>query len=123
MSIAEVVIGAIACAALALTAASDAAAVVGSALEWVRDRCWPRRRSSVGPDALIGLSAKVTDPFHPAKSGRLCGKVELRGEIWNARLDRDGANPPAPSSTVRVIGVDELTLVVSSLNVEAGRET
>jgi len=44
----------------------------------------------------------VTEPCHPS------GQVRLAGEIWAARCDQ-GADP---GDTVRVVGRDDLTLVV-----------
>jgi membrane-bound ClpP family serine protease len=64
---------------------------------------WSRRAApKVGPETLIGATARVIQPCRPV------GQVRLRGEVWQARceagVDRD--------DVVRVVGRDRLTLVV-----------
>jgi membrane protein implicated in regulation of membrane protease activity len=60
------------------------------------------KRRVVGAQTLIGKDATVTEPCRPS------GQVRLNGEIWGARCD-EGADP---GDTVRVVGRDNLTLVV-----------
>jgi membrane protein implicated in regulation of membrane protease activity len=69
-------------------------------LAW--NRTVRHRRRVVGAQTLIGKDATVTEPCRPK------GQVRLNGEIWEARCDA-GANP---GDTVRVVGRDDLTLVV-----------
>ncbi len=69
-------------------------------LAW--NRTVKHRRRAVGVQTLIGKDATVTEPCRPS------GQVRLDGEIWEARCDA-GADP---GDTVRVVGRDDLTLVV-----------
>ncbi len=69
-------------------------------LAW--NRTVKHRRRVVGVQTLIGKDATVTEPCRPS------GQVRLAGEIWAARCDQ-GADP---GDTVRVVGRDDLTLVV-----------
>ena len=69
-------------------------------LAW--NRTVKHRRQAVGVQTLIGKDATVTEPCRPS------GQVRLEGEIWEARCDA-GADP---GDTVRVVGRDDLTLVV-----------
>ena len=69
-------------------------------LAW--NRTVRHKRKVVGAQTLIGKNATVTEPCRPT------GQVRLDGEIWEARCDA-GADP---GDTVRVVGRDELTLVV-----------
>ena len=69
-------------------------------LAW--NRTVRHRRRVVGAQTLIGKDATVTEPCRPS------GQVRLDGEIWEARCDT-GADP---GDTVRVVGRDDLTLVV-----------
>ena len=61
-----------------------------------------RKRRVVGAENLIGQIAVVTEACRPL------GQVRLDGEIWEATCQA-GANR---ADRVRVIGRDELTLVV-----------
>jgi membrane protein implicated in regulation of membrane protease activity len=64
---------------------------------------WSQRRSAqVGAEALVGRDAIVRDACAPI------GRVSVRGELWRARC----AAPVRPGDTVRVVGIDGLTLVV-----------
>jgi len=81
---------------------------VGELLAW--NRTVKKRRKVVGAQTLIGKDATVTTPCRPV------GQVRLDGETWEARCD-EGADP---GETVRVVGRDELTLVVVRPN-GAGR--
>ena len=69
-------------------------------LAW--NRTVKHRRRVVGVQTLIGKEATVTEPCRPS------GQVRLDGEIWEARCAA-GADP---GDTVRVVGRDDLTLVV-----------
>jgi membrane-bound serine protease (ClpP class) len=69
-------------------------------LAW--NRTVRHKRKVVGAQTLIGKNATVTEPCRPT------GQVRLDGEIWEARCDA-GADP---GDTVRVIGRENLTLVV-----------
>ncbi len=61
-----------------------------------------RRRAVVGAEALMGVDARVVTRCSPL------GRAAIRGEIWNARCEA-GAEV---GETVRVYGVDGLTLLV-----------
>jgi membrane protein implicated in regulation of membrane protease activity len=73
---------------------------VGELLVW--NRTVRRRRRVVGAETLIGKNAVVSTPCRPS------GQVRLEGEIWEARCDK-GADP---GDTVRIVGRDDLVLVV-----------
>jgi membrane-bound serine protease (ClpP class) len=64
------------------------------------------RRAKVltGPQAMIGAIALTRTPLAPT------GQVEIRGEIWRARLRDQGT--VTIGSTVRVRSIDGLTLLV-----------
>ncbi|MBS1798611.1 MAG: nodulation protein NfeD [Acidobacteria bacterium] len=65
-----------------------------------------RNKVLTGPQAMIGSVAMVRTPLAPA------GQVEVRGEIWQARL-LDPASAPAPiGATVRIRAVEDLMLLV-----------
>ena len=73
---------------------------VGEAVFWTR---YLRRfRVRTGAEGLIGERAETIEPCKPR------GRVRLRGEIWSAVCD-GGAGV---GETVRVVGVDGLTLTV-----------
>jgi membrane protein implicated in regulation of membrane protease activity len=61
-----------------------------------------RRRAQVGPETLIGATARVVAPCQPL------GQVRLQGELWRARCG-EGADV---GEEVRVLELDGLTLVV-----------
>jgi membrane-bound serine protease (ClpP class) len=63
-----------------------------------------RRRPMTGPESMIGQRGVVRAPLEPE------GQVQLDGEIWHA-VAEDG--PVPAGETVRVTGVDGLTLKVS----------
>jgi membrane-bound serine protease (ClpP class) len=67
---------------------------VGEVFAWIR--FLRRYRVTTGVEGMIGERAEVIGP----------GRVRVHGEIWSARCDR------AEGETVRVAGVDGLTLVV-----------
>ena len=58
-----------------------------------------------GPDALIGHTAIAMTPLTPQ------GQVEVRGEIWSARLG-DGVDAVPAGAEVKVQAIDGLTLTV-----------
>ena len=61
-----------------------------------------RRRVQAGPETLIGATALVVAPCRPD------GRVRIEGELWRARCE-EGADV---GDEVRVLALDELTLVV-----------
>lgn len=83
--------------------------IITFGLAWIALRA---RRSKVllGPEAMIGADAIVRPPL-PDASPSDPFQVEIRGEVWNARLLSPASTPPA-NSTVRVTAVDGLTLLV-----------
>jgi membrane-bound serine protease (ClpP class) len=80
--------------------AAGAAVEAAEAVFWIR--LSKRRRPQVGAETLIGATAVVVAPCRPI------GQVRVHGELWQARCD-DGA---APGETVRVWGLEGLTLLV-----------
>lgn len=83
-----------------------AAVVAGIAFELAENVLWfryqKRRRVRTGAEAHVGERAEVTRAIAPE------GRVKFRGEIWKARA----AQPIEAGETVRVAGVDGLTLQV-----------
>jgi membrane-bound serine protease (ClpP class) len=69
---------------------------------WGWNRSMRSRRKVVGHQALIGEHATVLAACRPH------GQVRVSGEIWAARCEA-GADP---GDTVRVVGLDGLTLLV-----------
>jgi membrane-bound serine protease (ClpP class) len=66
-----------------------------------------RNKVLTGPQTMIGAMAQVRTPLAPS------GQVEIRGEIWQARLLDPAITPsPAPGSAVHVRAVEGLTLLV-----------
>lgn len=63
-----------------------------------------RKQVQAGAETLIGRSATVIAPCHPLGQVRLSGE----SEIWRARC-AEGAER---GETVRVVGLDEITLIV-----------
>ena len=61
-----------------------------------------RYRLRSGPETLVGRTATVVDDIDPI------GRVRLGGEYWNAR----GEIPARAGETVRITGLDGLTLEV-----------
>jgi membrane-bound serine protease (ClpP class) len=82
--------------------------VAGAAVEATEGIFWfrwsRRRRAAVGAEALVGESAVVTDRCDPL------GRVRIAGELWRARA-ADSA-PIEPGATVRVLAVEDLTVLV-----------
>jgi membrane-bound serine protease (ClpP class) len=64
---------------------------------------WSQRRAAkVGAEAMLGREVQVRQACRPL------GQVRVRGEIWQARCAA-GADA---GETVRIIGIDGLTLLV-----------
>jgi len=73
-------------------------------LAWIALRARKSKRLT-GPEAMVGHVAVAMTPLTPT------GQVEVRGEIWAARLARDVEAVPA-GTEVKVEGVDGLVLTV-----------
>lgn len=66
-----------------------------------------RNKVLTGPQAMVGATAEVRTPLTPV------GQVEIRGEIWQARLlHPEAMASPVPGSTVYVRAVENLMLLV-----------
>jgi membrane-bound serine protease (ClpP class) len=78
--------------------------VITFALAWIAVRA-RRAKRLTGADAMLGQIAVAMTPLAPT------GQVEVRGEIWKARL-ASGAEPVPAGTEVRVEAVDGLTLTV-----------
>jgi membrane-bound serine protease (ClpP class) len=66
-----------------------------------------RNKILIGPQAMVGATAQVRTPLSPR------GQVEIRGEIWQARLlDSSASAVAAPGTIVHVRAVEDLTLLV-----------
>jgi membrane protein implicated in regulation of membrane protease activity len=72
----------------------------GEVVLW--NRTVRNRREAVGAGTLIGTDAVVVTPCLPA------GQVRAGGELWGARC----VGGAATGDTVRIVGLDGLTLVV-----------
>jgi membrane protein implicated in regulation of membrane protease activity len=71
---------------------------------------WSQRRAArVGAEALLGQEVVVREACDPL------GRVSVRGELWRARC----VTPARRGETVRVVGIDGLTLVVEPLQSSA----
>jgi len=82
-------------------------------LAWIALRA---RRSKVltGPQAMVGATAIVRPPFTDlAEADQF--QVEIRGELWNARLLPVVSSSPPAGSSVQVVAVDGLVLLVKPL--------
>jgi membrane protein implicated in regulation of membrane protease activity len=71
-------------------------------------RIGKRTTATTGPEAMIGREAEVVEECRPV------GTVRVNGELWAARCS-EGAQR---GDTVRVNGVDGLTLVVTPRRVK-----
>jgi len=80
--------------------------VITLGLAWIAVKA-RRTKKLTGPEAMVGHVAVAMTPLAPT------GQVEVRGEIWNARLASGMETVPA-GAEVRVESVDGLTLVVAS---------
>jgi membrane protein implicated in regulation of membrane protease activity len=82
--------------------ATGAAVEATEGILWFR---WSRRRrASVGSEALVGETALVTERCDPS------GRVKIRGELWGAKATT--AEPIDAGATVRIVVVEDLTLLV-----------
>ena len=79
--------------------------VITLALAWIAVRA-RRSKRLTGADAMLGQVAVAMTPLAPT------GQVEIRGEIWKARL-AEGSGPVQAGGEVRVRAVDGLTLTVA----------
>jgi membrane-bound serine protease (ClpP class) len=71
---------------------------------------WSRRgRAKIGPETLIGGSGRAITDCRPD------GMVRVHGEDWRARCD-EGVSA---GHRIRVVGRDQLTLLVEPLEKEA----
>ncbi|HEX7157679.1 MAG TPA: nodulation protein NfeD [Edaphobacter sp.] len=85
--------------------------IITFGLAWIAVRAH-RAKALTGPQAMIGATAVIRSPLTvtgPAEA-QVHGQVEIRGELWKARLITP-ANLPV-GSAVRVRAVDGLTLLV-----------
>jgi membrane-bound serine protease (ClpP class) len=82
------------------------AVIAGTAWEVVEKLMglwWSQRwAAKVGAETLVGREVEVRDACRPL------GRVRVKGELWRARC----AAGAAAGETVRVVGLDGLTLVV-----------
>ena len=75
-------------------------------LAWIALRA-RRNKILTGPQAMVGGVAVVRTPLAPV------GQVEIRGELWQARLlDSTSSSFPAPGDSVHVRAVEGLVLLV-----------
>lgn len=81
--------------------------IISFGLAWIAVRA-RRNKVLTGPQAMVGGVAVVRSPLAPV------GQVEIRGEIWQARLvdPAVSSSPLTPGATVHVRAVDGLVLVV-----------
>ncbi len=106
-------VGAVLLAVFVLPGAWDVPVVAaGVALEAADGIFWyrwsRRRRAAVGAEALIGEVVDVFERLDPE------GRVKVKGELWNARTI--GAEPVAPGGRVRILALENLTLIVEPEN-------
>jgi membrane-bound serine protease (ClpP class) len=80
-------------------------------LAWIALRA-RRAKIMVGPQAMVGATAIIRSPLSTITQpkGRVEGQVEIRGELWQARLITPATLPIG--SPVRVRAVEGLTLLV-----------
>lgn len=78
--------------------------VITFALAWIAVKAHKAKRLT-GPDAMVGQLAVAMTPLAPT------GQVEVRGEIWSARLAGGTEAVPA-GAEVKVQAVDGLVLMV-----------
>jgi len=79
--------------------------IISFGLAWIALRA-RRNKVLTGPQAMIGAAAIVRTPLAPT------GQVEIRGEIWQARLVASFPSFPGPGDTVHVRAVEDLVLLV-----------
>ncbi len=84
--------------------------IVAGILEFVETSAtwhWSRRgKAKAGPEALIGGSGRAITECRPE------GMVRVRGEDWRARCEAG----VAAGHQIRVVGRDQLTLLVEPLS-------
>ncbi len=64
-----------------------------------------KQKAATGTEGMVGLVGVADSEIHRQ------GRVRVRGEYWAARSER----PIAPGKTVRVVGIDDLTLQVEEV--------
>lgn len=79
--------------------------IISFGLAWIALRA-RRNKVLTGPQAMVGAAAIVRTPLAPT------GQVEIRGEIWQARLITPTPSSSAPGDTVHVRAVEDLILLV-----------
>jgi membrane-bound serine protease (ClpP class) len=79
--------------------------VITFGLAWIAVRARKSKRLT-GPEAMVGHVAVAMTPLTPT------GQVEVRGEIWRARL-AEGVEPVPAGAEVRVRAINGLTLTVA----------
>ena len=62
-----------------------------------------RRRKAIGSEAMVGLTAEVTEPLTPK------GTVKVKGEYWQARCSEEHIEAGVD---VEITGIDRLILDV-----------
>lgn len=67
-----------------------------------------RQPVMTGSEGLVGMTATVVSWNGPT------GTVRCRGELWTAHLA--GSSVPSPGMSVRILGVNRLTLEVDPTN-------
>jgi membrane-bound serine protease (ClpP class) len=80
--------------------------VITFGLAWIAVRARKSKRLT-GPEAMVGHLAVAMTPLAPT------GQVEVRGEIWAARL-ASGVEGVSAGTEVKVEAVDGLTLRVTT---------
>lgn len=66
-----------------------------------------RNKVLTGPEAMLRQIATVITPLDPE------GQVEVRGELWQARLTSSAATTLSPGASARVNAIEGLTLLVT----------
>jgi membrane-bound serine protease (ClpP class) len=79
--------------------------IISFGLAWIALRA-RRNKVLTGPQAMIGAAAIVRTPLAPI------GQVEIRGELWQARLVAPIPSCPGPGDIVHVRAVEDLVLLV-----------
>ena len=71
-----------------------------------------RRQVVTGSEGLLGKIGTAKSDFS-SSNGHLIGKIQVMGELWNARVDQPATQRVVRGSKVRVVAIEEpLTLVV-----------
>jgi len=79
--------------------------IISFGLAWIALRA-RRNKVLTGPQAMVGNIAIVRSPLAPI------GQVEIRGELWQARLFDPASPSPSPGDSVHVRAVQDLVLIV-----------